>query len=115
MKKEKQLRLLESQFHEYAAASNELDDQAGDLDGVKDALYSKMEYLNNMIKPLEESEKTNMRLSLGSDSQGQVKAPDATAAAAPVAAAPAAAAAAPAAAPAEAAAAPAEAAPASAF
>ena len=90
-----QLRLLEAQFHEYAAASSKLKGQAEDLTVVKDALYSKMKYLNEMITPLVEKEKSNMREAVNAD--GSVKAPDtvpgkagaaAAGAAAPAAAAP---------------------------
>ena len=91
IKKEKQLRLLEAQFHEYAAASSKLKDQAEDLTTVKDALYSKMKFLNEMIKPLQEKEKSNMRDAV--DADGSVVAPDtldgAAAGAAPTTAAPA--------------------------
>merc|ERR1712137_757876 len=86
VKKEKQLRMLEAQFHEYAAASYKLKGQADDLKTVKDALYSKMKFLNDMIKPLQEKEKTNMRNAVGAD--GNVVAPDTeTTAAAPTTAA----------------------------
>lgn len=74
IKKEKQLRLLEAQFHEYAAASSKLKGQTDDITTVKDALYSKMKYLTDMIKPLHEKEKSNMRDAVNAD--GNVKAPD---------------------------------------
>ena len=74
IKKEKQLRLLEAQFHEYEAASTKLKDQAEDLTSVKDALYSKMQALEKSVKPLKEQEKSNMRNSV--DADGSVTAPN---------------------------------------
>ncbi len=66
MKREKQLRLLEAQFHQYAAAASKLKGQADELSTVKNALFNKMQYLNDIIKPLQEEENTNMRLSINS-------------------------------------------------
>ena len=76
LKKEKQLRLLEAQFHEYAAAASKLRDQADDLYSVKNALFSKMHFLNDVIKPLQEAENTNMRMSINADSEGKIKGTD---------------------------------------
>lgn len=76
LKKQKQLRLLEAQFHEYAAAASKLRDQADDLSTVKNALFSKMHFLNDVIKPLQVAENTNMRMSINADSEGALKPAD---------------------------------------
>jgi hypothetical protein len=52
--------LLTSQFNEYVAASSKMTDKATDLTNVKDALSKKMEYLNGLITPLKETEKTSL-------------------------------------------------------
>jgi hypothetical protein len=88
VKKEKQLRLLEAQFHQYAAAAQKLKGQAAELTSVKNALFNKMQFLNDVIKPLAQTETTNMRLSINSGTASQ-EAPNLfpeTPAAAPVAA-----------------------------
>ena len=70
-----------AQFHEYAAATSKLKGQTDDITTVKDALYSKMKYLTDMIKPLQEKEKSNMRDAVNAD--GNVKAQDTLEGAAP--------------------------------
>lgn len=67
VKKEKQLRLLEAQFHEYSAAASKLKAQASELASVKEALYSKMKNLHSDILPLRQKEDASMRTSIDAD------------------------------------------------
>lgn len=75
LRKEKELRMLESQFHEYSAAASKLKAQAEELARVKDALYSKMRNLHNDIKPLRATEAEGMRASINADGASAGAAP----------------------------------------
>jgi hypothetical protein len=75
MKKEKQLRLLEAQFHQYAAAASKLKGQADELSSVKNALFTKMQFLTDVIKPLQDTENEKMRLSINSGKNDNLSAP----------------------------------------
>ena len=61
LKKEKQLGLLEAQFHQYAAAAAKLAGQASELDAVKNALFTKMQFLHDVITPLSATEQSNLQ------------------------------------------------------
>lgn len=64
VKKEKQLRLLEAQFHQYSAAAKRIGDQASELTRIKSLIYSKMKGLVGEIKPLQKQEDASMAESI---------------------------------------------------